>query len=167
MKTAPTAKQQRFIDEYLVDLNATAAAIRAGYSSKTARQIASETLAKPYIQEAVAKAKLERSKATKIDAEWVLRQAVDLHLRCMQEIRPAKNPNTRRLIKDEEGNQLFTFNAAGASRALELVGKHVEIGAFKERLEVSSGGPSLIERIQAGRERARLRPIDPKERGMG
>ncbi|MFP6729148.1 MAG: terminase small subunit [Alphaproteobacteria bacterium] len=54
MKTTPTAKQQRFIDEYLVDLNATAAAIRAGYSAKTARQIASENLSKHYIQEAVA-----------------------------------------------------------------------------------------------------------------
>jgi phage terminase small subunit len=45
-----TAKQQRFVDEYLVDLNATQAAIRAGYSKKTARQIAKENLTKPYIK---------------------------------------------------------------------------------------------------------------------
>lgn len=45
-----TAKQQRFCDEYLIDLNATQAAIRAGYSEKNARNIASENLAKPNIQ---------------------------------------------------------------------------------------------------------------------
>lgn len=46
---ALTAKQQRFVDEYLVDLNATQAAIRAGYSEKTAQQIGSENLSKPVI----------------------------------------------------------------------------------------------------------------------
>ncbi len=68
-------KQQRFVEEYLIDLNATQAAVRAGYSKKTARAIASENLAKPYIQEAVAKAKRERSEATKVDAAWVLIRA--------------------------------------------------------------------------------------------
>ena len=68
-----SSKQQRFVDEYLIDLNATQAAIRAGYSQKTARQIGSENLSKPNIQEAIAFAKRERSEATKIDAEWVLR----------------------------------------------------------------------------------------------
>ena len=49
-----TAKQQRFCDEYLIDLNATQAAIRAGYSEKNARNIASENLAKPNIQKYIA-----------------------------------------------------------------------------------------------------------------
>ena len=64
-----TPKQSRFVEEYLIDLNATQAAVRAGYSKKTARAIASENLAKPNIQEAVAKAKRERSEATKIDGQ--------------------------------------------------------------------------------------------------
>ena len=72
--------------EYLVDLNATQAAIRAGYSKKTARSIAAENLAKPYIQEKIAEAKRERSEVARIDAEWVLTQAVELFQRCMQEI---------------------------------------------------------------------------------
>lgn len=50
-----TAKQQRFCDEYLVDLNATQAAIRAGYSKKNANNIASENLAKPNIREYIDK----------------------------------------------------------------------------------------------------------------
>ncbi len=51
MATKMTAKQMRFCDEYLIDLNATQAAIRAGYSEKNARNIASENLAKPNIKE--------------------------------------------------------------------------------------------------------------------
>ncbi len=153
MNAKLTPKQQRFVEEYLIDLNATQAAIRAGYSRNSARQIGDENLSKPVIAAAVARAKRERSEATKIDAEWVLRQAVELHRRCMQEIRPVRNPKTGKQLYDDDGNALFTFNAAAASRALELVGKHVDIGAFKDRLEISSG-LSLVERIQAGRARA-------------
>lgn len=53
---ALTAKQQRFVEEYLVDLNATQAAVRAGYSKKTAGAIGGENLEKPEIQEAIQKA---------------------------------------------------------------------------------------------------------------
>ncbi len=157
-----TPKQQRFIDEYLIDLNATQAAIRAGYSPNCAGQIGEENLKKPQIAAAVAKAKRERSEATKVDAEWVLRQAVELHRRCMQEIRPVRNPKTGKQQYDDDGNALFTFNAAAANRALELVGKHVDIGAFKDRLEVS-GGLSLVERIQAGRDRVRMKRVEDAE----
>ena len=160
MNAKLTPKQQRFIDEYLIDLNATQAAIRAGYSPRTARAIACENLAKPYIQEAIAEAKRERSEATKINAEWVLHQAVELYRRCMREVKPALHPKSRRQLKDDEGNKLFTFNAAAANRALELVGKHVSVAAFnKDRLEIS-GEISLVERLQRGRDRARM-PCQP------
>ena len=157
-----TSRQERFVCEYLIDLNATQAAIRAGYSKNSARQIGDENLSKPVIAAAVAKAKRERSEATKIDAEWVLRQAVELHLRCMQEIKPARNPKTGKQLYDDGGNALFTFNAAAANRALELIGKHVEIGAFKDRLEIGSER-SLIERLNAGRARVRMTPIEDAE----
>ncbi len=160
-----TPKQQRFVDEYLIDLNAAAAAIRAGYSRNSARQIGDENLSKPVIAAAVAKAKRERSAATKIDAEWVLRQAVELHRRCMQEIRPVRNPKTGKQLYDDDGNALFTFNAAAASRALELIGKHIEIGAFRERLEVS-GGLSLVDRINAGRDRVRMKRVEDAEAAL-
>ena len=51
-----TAKQQLFVDEYLIDLNATQAALRAGYSEKTARSIGAENLSKPDIEKAIADA---------------------------------------------------------------------------------------------------------------
>ncbi len=157
-----TPKQERFISEYLVDLNATQAAVRAGYSPRTARAIACENLAKPDIQEAIAAAKQARAEATKIDSEWVLRQAVALYQRCMQEIKPALHPKTRRQLKDDEGNKLFTFNAAAANRALELVGRHTDIGAFKDSLEIS-GGISLVERLQQGRGRVRMTRAEDAE----
>jgi phage terminase small subunit len=65
-------KQQRFVDEYLIDLNATQAAIRAGYSPKTAGQIGDENLKKPQIAEAIEKAVSERSARTGITADRVL-----------------------------------------------------------------------------------------------
>lgn len=69
-----TPKQARFVEEYLVDLNATQAAIRAGYSEATAYSIGHENLSKPEIVEAIAAAQAERSKRTEITADQVLRE---------------------------------------------------------------------------------------------
>lgn len=67
-------KQQRFIAEYLIDLNATQAAIRAGYSQSTAGAIGHENLTKPEIVAAIAEAQAERSERTNITADDVLRE---------------------------------------------------------------------------------------------
>lgn len=67
-----TPKQARFIEEYLIDLNATQAAIRAGYSEKTAQEIGAENLSKPIIAAAIQKALEERSRRTEITADKVL-----------------------------------------------------------------------------------------------
>lgn len=69
-----TAKQRAFVQEYMVDLNATQAAIRAGYSVDTANVIASENLAKPYIQEALQEAMAAREQRTEITADRVLKE---------------------------------------------------------------------------------------------
>ena len=71
---ALTAKQQRFVDEYLIDLNATQAAIRAGYSKKTARQIADQNLSKLDIKTALEKRMQSRSARTEITQDMVLRE---------------------------------------------------------------------------------------------
>lgn len=65
-------KQDRFVQEYLIDLNATQAAVRAGYSKATAAQIGAENLTKPEIAEAIEKAQAERSHRTQITADMVL-----------------------------------------------------------------------------------------------
>jgi phage terminase small subunit len=72
-----TRKQQRFVDEYLVDLNAIQAAVRAGYSAKTARSICEENLTKPDIRAAIVAAQEARQKRTQIDADWALKRLKD------------------------------------------------------------------------------------------
>lgn len=113
-----TAKQQAFCEEYLIDLNATQAAIRAGYSAKTANVIGPENLAKPCINEYVSKLKAERSEKTKIDAAYVLEMSNELLKRCMVE---------------GEG-----FNATGVGKALDLIGKHIDVQAFNEKATVDA-----------------------------
>lgn len=71
---ALTAKQQRFVEEYLKDLNGTQAAIRAGYSQKTATVIAAENLTKPNVQAAIAEGMQKRSSRTGITADRVLQE---------------------------------------------------------------------------------------------
>ena len=67
-----TARQQRFIDEYIIDLNATQAAIRAGYSVNSAQVIGSENLTKPNIANAISRALAERSRRTGVTADRVI-----------------------------------------------------------------------------------------------
>lgn len=69
-----TAKQKKFVEEYLIDLNATQAAIRAGYSPNTAQEIGSENLSKPIIKAEIDKAIAERSRRTGINQDRVLRE---------------------------------------------------------------------------------------------
>lgn len=73
-----TAKQQRFCDEYLVDLNATQAAIRAGYSEKRAGEQAYQLLQKTPIQEYIQKRKQERVERTEITQDFVLKELMDM-----------------------------------------------------------------------------------------
>ncbi len=78
MATKLTPRQGRFVDEYLIDLNATQAAIRAGYSAKTAPQIARELLHKTLVAEAVAAKQLARAKRVEIDQDWVLERLISV-----------------------------------------------------------------------------------------
>ncbi|MED5492685.1 MAG: terminase small subunit [Pseudomonadota bacterium] len=71
---ALTPKQRRFVDEYLIDLNATQAAIRAKYSKRTARQIGEENLSKPDIQAAIQRRMKAREKRTQITQDMVLKE---------------------------------------------------------------------------------------------
>jgi len=154
-----TPKQERFVGEYLVDLNAKQAAIRAGYSPKSAHVEGSRLLTNAKVAAAISAAKQERSEATKIDAEYVLQKLHQVVERCLQEVRPALHAKTRQPMKDKDGNTLYTFNAAGANQALALLGKHVQIGAFEDRVrhDVDEG---VIEILQSARNRIRRPAID-------
>ena len=73
-----TAKQQRFCDEYLIDLNATQAAIRAGYSEKNADKIGSELLGKTRVAEYIAERKADRMVRTEITQDMVLKELANI-----------------------------------------------------------------------------------------
>lgn len=128
-----TDKQELFAREYLKDLNATQAAIRAGYSENTARKIGSENLTKPDIQDFIAELNKERLERVQIDADYVLRQAVKLHERCMQEVEPITDRRGEE-VKDDQGRTIYGFDAKGAAAALKLVGEHITVQAFKKQI---------------------------------
>jgi phage terminase small subunit len=134
-----TDKQELFAREYLKDLNATQAAIRAGYSEKTAKETGYENLTKPHIQELIAELNKDRMERVQIDADYVLRQAVKLHERCMQEVEPITDRRGEE-IKDEQGRTIFGFDSKGAAAALKLVGEHITVQAFKKQISNEHGG---------------------------
>ena len=110
---AITAKQQRFVDEYLIDLNATQAAKRAGYSAKTAMQQGWQLLDKTLVAAAISEAQAVRSEKTGITQEYVLEVIRDTTERCR--------------VDGEE------FNATGVFKGAELLGRHLAM--FTDKTE--------------------------------
>jgi phage terminase small subunit len=122
-----TAKQQAFCEEYMVDLNGAQAAIRAGYSVDTAKQIATENLSKPYLQDYITKLQDERSERVSVTADDVLKDLLYLKDVCL-----GKEEIT---VTDSDGSLTTTkvFKEAGANKALESLGKHLKM--FTDRVE--------------------------------
>lgn len=144
-----TKKQKRFIEEYLIDLNATQAAIRAGYSPDTAKSIGSENLTKPDIQARIAQAMAERSRRTGVNADRVVMElakvafvnASDVIDADTATLKPDAAPEDTAAIQSVK---VKTFGEDGLEReikmadklkALELLGKH--LGMFKDKVELS------------------------------
>ena len=158
-----TPKQQRFVEEYLVDLNATQAAIRAGYSPKTAYSVACENLTKPEITAAVAAAKAERSQRTQVDADWVLKRLhrdataniADLFDEQGRMLAPDKWPEAWRqgLVVGVESFEEYGFEdgvkrpvgmvrklkLAERSKYVEMIGRHVDVAAFRDKVQHDLG----------------------------
>ena len=156
-------RQELFVKEYLIDLNATQAAIRAGYSIKTAQEQAYQLLQKPSVQAAIAEAKKDRSAQTQIDANYVLNRLVEIDqmdvldiLTDEGNIKPVRDwPKVWRItlsgmdvnrLSSLEGSDGQTYESIMQKikwpdkvKNLEMIGKHVTVGAFKEKLELSGG----------------------------
>lgn len=148
-----TPKQQRFVEEYLIDLNATQAAIRSGYSEKTAQQIGADNLSKLVIQNAIQDALKERSERVQIDADYVLKRLVEIDQMDVADIMdsdgnvlPLKDwPKIwRQYISNMESIQLSDGEGwlkkikwPDKVKNLELLGKHITVGAFKDKVEHS------------------------------
>jgi phage terminase small subunit len=113
-----TNKQKKFVDEYLIDLNATQAAIRAGYSKKTAGQIGTENLFKPYIKEAIQKRQEKDSIKAGITREEIIEDLRNIKDQFKGEKKYP--PHAMRAI--EILNKMLGFNATEKTE-LKIIGE--------------------------------------------
>lgn len=144
-------KQERFCQEYLIDCNATQAAIRAGYSEKTAGSTGSENMQKPEIRARIEELQAEQTERTEITADFVLSGLKEVALRCLQK-QPVMEWDyaSKSMVqaKDENGNDMWQFDSQGANRALELLGKHKSLFTDKvQQTEVKSIDPESLKAI--------------------
>lgn len=151
-------QRQRFVDEYLIDLNGTQAAIRAGYSVKTAQEQSSRLLSNVMVQEAISKAMAERSKRTGINQDRVVLElakialvkmtdivdrqgrikdsATDDDLACIESIKYKESES------DTGSSVEMEVKIASKIKALELLGKH--LGMWNDKLDVNIIQPVVI-----------------------
>lgn len=164
-----TPKQQSFVREYLVDLNITAAALRAGYSKRTAAQLGYQLMKNPAIQEAIRKAMDDRAKRTEVTQDKVLAElskiafssgadfAKVVTLNIGKDGRPGAQvvelTDTDQLTQDQKaaissieetkfGIKVSTYDKV---RALELLGRH--LGMFDGSGGGKDGGVTLVDDI--------------------
>lgn len=166
-----TKKQKSFVEEYLIDLNATQAALRAGYSEKTAKQMGTENLAKPVLKKAIEERLEKRSEATSINAEYVLKRHKEIDDMDIQDIflddlsgfKPLSEwPKVwRTTISGLDIAEMFEYNDGKKElsglikkikwpdkvRNLELLGKHTDIGAYAEQIKTEDITPPKIEYV--------------------
>lgn len=142
-----TAKQQRFVDEYLIDLNATQAYIRAGYKNFDSAGVeASKTLNNPKIRQAVDEAMAERSRRTGINQDRIVQELAKLALVNISDVIDLENATIKEgatredlaciqsiKIKPTEFGDEREVKFYDKKGSLELLGKH--LGMFKDKLE--------------------------------
>jgi len=142
-----TDKQDRFCEEYMIDLNATQAAIRAGYSPKTAREQAPRLLANVSIQNRIAQLQAEQSRRTGVSADRVVRELAKIAFANASDL---IDPETASVKLDASRDDLAAIQSikvksfgedclehevklADKLRALDLLGKH--LGMYKDASE--------------------------------
>lgn len=158
-------KQRKFVEEYLKDLNGAQAAIRAGYKPSIARYMARDNLNKPHVVAAIETACKERGRRTQVDTDYVLLRLVEIDQMDVIDIldetgalKPVHQwPSVwRRMVSGVDvQTQLRHGDEGGAEsvikkirwpdkvKNLELLGKHVDVQAWRERKEITglAGGP--------------------------
>ncbi|MEN9060016.1 terminase small subunit [Ponticoccus litoralis] len=150
-----TAKQARFVEEYLIDLNATQAAIRAGYSARTAKSQGQRLLTNVDVERALTEAQAARSQRTQIKADWVLSRLADEAVADLADIYTADGQlrpihewpliwrqglitgvDVEEMRVDGEAvGHIRKVKISDRIKRIELIGKHVDVQAFREQVE--------------------------------
>lgn len=169
-----TPKQATFVDEYLKDLNSTQACIRAGYSAKTADRIGPELLGKTWVAEAIAAGMEKRTKRTQIGADYVLNRLAEIDQLDVADIldstgnfkpvldwpkvwrQTVSGLDIQEIMSGDTESVIRKIKWPDKLRNLELLGKHVDVAAFRERIDVTVN-VSLAEKVAKARERATKR----------
>ncbi len=163
-----TPKQAQFVAEYLIDLNATKAAIRCGYAERSAQVQGARLISNDMVRAAIERAKAERSQSTSIDAAWVLKRLAaeaeadvsDLYYEngALKPIHEWPKIWRQGLVagvkhtelRDEEGNRtgevIVDVKLSDRVRRLELIGKHIGVKAFEDQISVT-GLDALADRL--------------------
>ena len=147
-------REEMFCHEYMIDMNATQAALRAGYNPTT--KMSSYAIGKrlkKLLRWRIDELMAERKQKTDIKAEWVVRELVETVEKC-REYHPVLDFKGKQVtVRNEDGEMcaVYEFNAKGATTALELLGKH--LGMFKEKIEISVD-ESYAQIMKDARERA-------------
>lgn len=166
-----TPKQQRFVEEYLVDLNATQAAIRAGYSERTANVQGAQILTKLSIQSEIQRLKCERSARTQVTGDRVIQELasiafadIDDFARVGEHIsergiayttvelaQTSSLPPEKRaaIVGIKQGANGIEIKLADKVRALELLGKHTGVLVDRMQAEIASV-PKIVDDIPDG-----------------
>jgi len=162
-----TPKQQAFVDEYLIDLNATQAATRAGYSARTANEQGARLLANASVSAAIAAAKRVRSEKTAVDAAWLLSRLADEATADVADL--YDETGNVRAVKDwpliwrtglvagievesigEGAGRLTKIKLSDRIKRLELIGKHIDVQAFKDKIEHTGAIALVVNSEDAG-----------------
>lgn len=182
-----TKKQKLFVEEYLIDLNATQAAIRAGYSPESAGSIGDENLKKPEIKNAIDKAMAERSRRTGVNQDRVVQEIAKMAFlnpidvinmdeatvrgeasrddtACIASVKVKMIPNDEGIITDREVKMYDKL------KALELLGKH--LGMFTGQTKQSADTPiqemqTLADIILNPGKNRNIEDFEPKEDETG
>jgi phage terminase small subunit len=125
------SRQIIFVKEYIVDMNGKNAAIRAGYSERSAEVQASRMLKNDKVKKALSIVMTTRAEHIGVNADWVLLNLKKVAERCMQAEQITKwDYDSKCMTPTGE----YQFDSRGANRSLELIGKH--IGMFKDKVEI-------------------------------
>ncbi|MCK5563677.1 MAG: terminase small subunit [Planctomycetes bacterium] len=136
-------RHEAFCNEYLKSFNITQSYIDAGYSEGGARQAGSLLLSHIDIQARLAELTRERFSRMRLDADYVLKKAHHIVERCLQEVEPVVAHGLH--VKDKKtGRPLYTFQAQTAVKALEIMGKHVAVGAFTPDINIEHGQINVL-----------------------